>query len=290
MTKKDFEQLHDIISLGYSEHPRLSEYQKLVYPVISRRSGGLSLGINLNPDKKCSFRCVYCQVDREKKITNLKVEVGQIVTELNHWLGIFAKNEGKYKGFSLKDISIAGDGEPTTVKVLPQLLLKLIELQKEFRLDKCKIILFTNASRLNRPDLLPVLDDLMANRGEIWCKFDFWDEQSFRAINRSKISAKKLIENIKAVGRKYPLTLQSCFFSWQEEIYSSQKYQKYVEQVTRLIDDGVKIKLIQAYPLARRPSDTRAVAWSDTEMNQLVRFLGQQISVRIETFYAAGLK
>jgi len=290
MTERDFEQLHDIISLGYSEHSRLSEYQRLVYPVVSRRSGGLSLGINLNPDKKCSFNCVYCQVDRRKAITDLKVEVRQIAAELKLWLDIFAKNGGKYKGFTLKDISIAGDGEPTTVKELPQILTELIKIKKEYQLDDCKIILFTNASRLNRKDLTPVFDDLMANRGEIWCKFDFWDEQSFRMINRSKISVKKILENIKAVGQKYSLTLQSCFFSWQSEAYNSQKYQQYMEQIKWLIDDGVKIRLIQAYTLARRPADTKATAWSDTEMNQLTYFLRQQISVPIETYYAAGSK
>ncbi len=290
MTEKDLDQLHNIISLGYSEHPRLSEYQRLVYPVVSRRSGGLSLGINLNPDKKCSFNCVYCQVDRAKKITGLKVEVRQVVTELKYWLDVFAKNEGKYKGFLLKDISIAGDGEPTTAKQLPQILLKLIGLKKEYKLADCRIILFTNASRINRRDLMPVFDDLMANQGEIWCKFDFWDEQSLKMINRSKISAKKLLENIRAVGRMYPLTLQSCFFSWQSEVYSNQKYQQYVEKVNRLISDEVKIRLIQAYTLARRPADDRATAWSDIEMNQLTSFLGQQISVPIETFYTTGTK
>jgi wyosine [tRNA(Phe)-imidazoG37] synthetase (radical SAM superfamily) len=290
MTERDFEQLHDIISLGYSEHPRLSEYQRLVYPVISRRSGGLSLGINLNPDKKCSFNCVYCQVDRGKAITDLKVEIGQIVAELKLWLDVFAENGGKYKGYTLKDISIAGDGEPTTVKELPQILIELIKLKKEYPLDDCKIILFTNASRLNRKDLTPVFDDLMANRGEIWCKFDFWDEHSFRMINRSKISVKKMLENIKTVGWKYSLTLQSCFFSWQSEGYNDQKYQQYVDQVKRLINDGVKIRLIQAYTLARRPADKNATAWSDAEMNQLTHFLSQQISVPIETYYTAGSK
>ena len=290
MTKKDFDELHDIISLGYAKHPRLSEYQRLVYPVVSRRSGGLSLGVNLNPDKKCTFNCVYCQVDRRKKIIDLKVDITQIVSELKYWLEVFANNEGKYKGFSLMDISIAGDGEPTTAKELPHILLKLIEIKKEYRLNECKIILFTNASRLNRRDLTPVLEDLMANCGEIWCKFDFWDEQSFKIINRSKVSANKLLENIKAVGRKYPLTLQSCFFSWQSEVYNNSKYQQYVELVNQLIHDGVNIRLIQAYTLARQPADARAVAWSDTEMNQLTRFLGQRISVPIEAFYAAVLK
>lgn len=288
MIEKDFKQLDEIISLGTSEHPRLSEYQRLVYPVVSRRSGGLSLGINLNPDKKCSFNCIYCQVDREKKITGLKVDTERIITELNHWLGVLEQNDWTYKGFLLRDISIAGDGEPTTVKVLPQLLSETIKAKKEFKLNDCKIILFTNASKLNRQDLLSVLDLFFGNKGEIWCKFDFWDAESFKAINRSGMSVEKLIHNIKIVGQRFPLTLQSCFFSWQDEVFSDEKYRGYIELVQRMIHEGVKIERIQAYTLARRPSDSRAGAWSDAEMNQLTLFLGRFISVPIEAYYSGG--
>ena len=38
--------------------------QKDDYPVVSRRSKGISIGVNLNPDRVCNFDCIYCQVDR----------------------------------------------------------------------------------------------------------------------------------------------------------------------------------------------------------------------------------
>ena len=47
------------------DHTRVYRDFTYVYPVISRRSGGLSIGINLNPDKVCNFDCVYCEVDRK---------------------------------------------------------------------------------------------------------------------------------------------------------------------------------------------------------------------------------
>ena len=48
----------------HRDHSRLFEQNLYVYPVLSRRSRGISVGINLNPDKVCNFDCVYCQVDR----------------------------------------------------------------------------------------------------------------------------------------------------------------------------------------------------------------------------------
>lgn len=35
----------------FAEHPRHWRENRYVYPVISRRSRGLSIGVNLNPDK-----------------------------------------------------------------------------------------------------------------------------------------------------------------------------------------------------------------------------------------------
>ena len=55
-------QVHQII-IGSIENHRAREKGTLVYPVYSRRSQGLSMGINLFPDhKQCSFNCPYCEV------------------------------------------------------------------------------------------------------------------------------------------------------------------------------------------------------------------------------------
>src|SRR2546430_6375663 len=53
-----------------------------VYPVISRRSRGLSLGINLNPDKLCNFDCIYCEVDRNVPGRVSEVNLNEMRDEL----------------------------------------------------------------------------------------------------------------------------------------------------------------------------------------------------------------
>ena len=37
---------------------------QFVYAVVSARARGLSIGVNMNPEKRCNFRCVYCEVHR----------------------------------------------------------------------------------------------------------------------------------------------------------------------------------------------------------------------------------
>src|SRR5512145_1988478 len=74
-------------------HPRQYEQNKFVYPVLSRRSRGISIGVNLNPDKVCNFDCIYCQVDRRSESETTFVETGRLLDELDHMLHLVASGE-----------------------------------------------------------------------------------------------------------------------------------------------------------------------------------------------------
>lgn len=288
MKNENYKRIDDAISLQYSSHDRLSEYDRLVYPVVSRRAEGLSLGINVNPNKKCTFNCVYCQVDRSIEIDSLSPNLKQIDEELNEWLNNIYENCGLYKGHSLKDISIAGDGEPTTFSQLPELIENIIKTKKKYHFDQCKIVIFTNGTRIAHQNILGILPDLYANQGEIWFKLDYWDDKSLKQINRSKMSAEKLIENLILVGRQFPLVLQSCFFSWQDQVYQDDLYENYINLVKKLLKEGVQIKFIQAYTLARKPSEMAAKPWKDIELDKLCSHLNKELPVQIKKYYEKG--
>lgn len=275
-------------SLSIDNHPRLSEFNRLVYPVVSRRAGGLSIGINLNPKKECSFNCVYCQVDRSIKIEKLKVNPRQVYDELDYWFKLLKENGWKYKNHQLKDISFAGDGEPTLVKQLSEIINDTIELKEKYQNKDCKIILFTNGTKADRKDLQVVLPRLFKNNGEIWYKLDFWDNESFNKINQSHISYQKILDNLINLGRLYPLILQSCFFSWDGESFQIDKYEPYAKLIKTLLSQGVKVNQIQLYTVARKTADSRAQAWSDGEMDQLENFLKQQLSIPLMKIYSTG--
>jgi wyosine [tRNA(Phe)-imidazoG37] synthetase (radical SAM superfamily) len=57
-----------------------------VYPVVSRRAGGVSVGINLNPNNKCNWRCIYCQVPNLARGNAPKIDVAQLRAELTGFL------------------------------------------------------------------------------------------------------------------------------------------------------------------------------------------------------------
>src|SRR5690606_7157934 len=107
----------------YQDHSRRFAGNKFVYPVLSRRSGGISLGVNLNPDKVCNFDCIYCQVDRRTDSDTQFVEMDRLLAELDESLAyvtsgeIFQSDKFSHTPHSLRrlnDIAFSGDGEPTT--------------------------------------------------------------------------------------------------------------------------------------------------------------------------------
>ena len=276
--------LESNITLGFDSHSRLSEFDRLVYPVISRRSGGLSLGVNLNPDKRCNFDCVYCQVERDEDLPIKEPSLLQLEQELRHWLTAIAE-EG-YRGYPLKDIGLAGDGEPTTVRILPQVLQLLLDLKQEFELAaEVKLVLFTNGTGLERKDLQPLWQSFYQAAGEVWCKLDYWDEQSLQQLNRTELRFERLINKISDFGSQYPLVFQSCFFSWQASKFTDGYYDRYIELVQQLVDSGVRLEKIQAYTLARQPAEAQAKPWSDAEMDRLGSALRASLAVPVELFY-----
>ncbi|MDH5560848.1 MAG: radical SAM protein [Deltaproteobacteria bacterium] len=272
------------VVLSTAQHPRLSEYGRLIYPVISRRSGGLSLGINLNPAKNCNFDCIYCQVDRTIPKKSLKAPLKQVLKELEGWFEEIKKDNGSFKGYPLKDISIAGDGEPTLYKPLAELIREVLHLKNIHGLKEAKLVLFTNGTRILRDDLLAVFPEFMKNSGEIWFKLDYWDQESLKRINRSRCSFKRLIDNLVEVGGRFPLILQSCFFNWEGTPFETKTYQAYAELIGELIEKGVLIKHIQIYSLARTPADSRCLPLSGEQIIQVKNLILDRIEVEILTF------
>ena len=82
----DAERGADVLGSAFAAHPRDWLKNRYVYPVVSRRAGGVSIGVNLNPGKECSFNCIYCQVDRTAPSSAPMVDVDVLRRELEDML------------------------------------------------------------------------------------------------------------------------------------------------------------------------------------------------------------
>src|SRR5205823_6551939 len=128
-----------IVPSLHTRHPRRFESNRFVYPVLSRRSGGISVGVNLNPDKVCNFDCIYCQVDRTRQSETRFVETEQLLAELDGTLELVTSGRlFESEGFAnipaalrrLNDIAFSGDGEPTTYQNFDELVSACAEVKR----------------------------------------------------------------------------------------------------------------------------------------------------------------
>ena len=127
--------------LDFSNHDRDVAGLKYVYPVVSRRAGGVSIGINLNVNNACNWRCIYCQVPNLVRGGPPPVDLGVLEAELRYLLedilhGDFMAKSVPEDMRRLNDIALSGNGEPTSAKEFPAVVELVGGLMREYALLK----------------------------------------------------------------------------------------------------------------------------------------------------------
>jgi len=258
-----------------------------VYPVISRRSGGLSIGVNLNPDMTCDFNCVYCQVDRGQTPSRSDVDLDQVRRELAGMLAAaingdiwkherFAGVESAYR--RLNDIAFSGNGEPTLYERFDEAVRIASELRNEHALDDLKLIVITNASALHRDHVQRGLDILDPERDQVWAKLDAGTAQYYQAINRSSVPFAQILDNILNCGRRRPVAIQSLFAVLHGKPASEAEFNAYIDRLARLIDRGCRIQEVQLCTLARGPAEPYVLPMEARDLEHLAKVLRQRLN------------
>ena len=285
------------ILAAYRQHPRRFEDFKFVYPVLSRRSRGMSIGLNVNPDKICNFDCMYCQVDRSTPATVTKFDLGVAEAELREMLGTDLSKRPPFdavpkENLRVNDIALSGDAEPTTLKNFSA----TIEMIARVKPAGCKIVLITDAGGLDRADVKRGLEIMDANDGEVWAKLDAGTEEYFKLINRTKIPFKRILKNIAACAKARPVVIQSLFMRVRGLAPSDTEIGAYCERLREIGNINPArsgIKLVQVYTLARKPMTVvdGVPAWqfvavlSNAEVDAIAERVRREAAVPAESFY-----
>jgi len=130
-----------------------------VYPVLSRRSQGLSIGINLNPNNACNWACLYCQVPELTRGSAPEVDIGQLTLELRALLSAHRSGDlaqqfelGELEA-PIRDIAISGNGEPTSCPNFYAVTRAIGQIAEEFDLlGEIKFVVITNGSLMDRAE------------------------------------------------------------------------------------------------------------------------------------------
>lgn len=278
----------------HSQHQRTYHENKFVYPVLSRRSKGISIGVNLNPDKICNFDCIYCQVDRREESETRFVGFEQLLAELDHMLNFVMSGEiyqdPKFSSVPealrlLNDIAFSGDGEPTTYKNFDNIVKEVADLKKKHQADDVKMVLITNASMFHRESTQNALKLLDENQGEIWAKLDAGTEDYFKTIDRTKIRFQQILDNITLVAQQRPIVIQSLFMLVNQQPPDSAEIDAYCERLNEFIASGGQIKLVQVYTIARRTTEDYVTSLSSEQVDQIAEKVKKKTGLATEVYY-----
>ncbi|TWT73740.1 Radical SAM superfamily protein [Posidoniimonas polymericola] len=278
----------------YTQHQRLFAGNKFVYPVLSRRSGGISVGVNLNPDKVCNFDCVYCQVDRTTQSPQRFVEVDRLITELRdvltqaHTGALY--DTPKFAAVPpalrrLNDLAFSGDGEPTTFVNFDELMQRSAQVKRELGLDDVKMVLITNASMLHRPRVQQGLATLDANQGEIWAKLDAGTEAYYRQIMRTVIPLTRVLENLTTAARTRPLVIQTLFCTLDGAAPSPSELGAYCDSLNEITAAGGQLSRVQIYTVARRPAESTVGPLPPAEVDRIVELVHRRTGIDVQGYY-----
>lgn len=282
----------------YKLHGRRFETNRFVYPVLSRRSRGISVGVNLNPDKICNFDCIYCQVDRTRQSETRFVETDQLLEELDHTLALAASGElYQTEAFRdtpahvrrLNDIAFAGDGEPTTYQNIDELVAACAEVKRRQGLGGVKMVLITNASMFHRPHVMRGLAILDENNGEIWAKLEAGTEAYFKLVDRTPIPFQRILDNITAAARIRPLVIQALFMRVHGEPPSLDELAAFCDRLNEVTAAGGKLSLVQVYTVARQPAESFVLPLADAEVDAIVKLVERRTGLAAKAFYGAAV-
>lgn len=277
----------------FAAHERSYAANRYVYPVISRRAGGLSIGVNLNLDKFCNFHCVYCQVDRTSSGEDASLDLTRLATELDEMLRLsvssrlfdgprFAHTPPQLR--RLNDIAFSGDGEPTASAAFPQAVEVCAEARRRFRLDALKLVLITNASLFHHPRVSAALEVLDRNNGEIWAKLDAGSEEYYRRVNRSQVPWRQILANLRAAAAVRSLVIQTLLMRLHGAPPLPAEIISYCERLQEIIAAGGRIKLVQLHTLARPPAEAWVSALMAAELEAIAAEVHKRTGLPVATF------
>ncbi|MEC9116361.1 MAG: radical SAM protein [Planctomycetota bacterium] len=281
----------------FQQHSRNFEQNRFVYPVISRRSGGVSIGVNLNPDKVCNFDCIYCQVDRTRQSETRFVETDALLTELRGVLELVVSGDlFELQRFSetppsmrrLNDIAFSGDGEPTTFRNFDEIIQACAEVRQDVGATESKMVLITNASMFHRPHVQNGLEILDRNCGEIWAKLDAGTEEYFQIIDRTKFTLKHVMGNLVLVAKLRPIVIQSLWMRVDDEPPTIDELEAYSDRLNEIVSAGGEIKLVQIYTVARQPAESYVSPLTNDEVDFWVNEVRRRTRLNVAGFYGVS--
>jgi len=205
--------------LTTDDHRRDSAGLRYVYPVVSRRAGGVSIGINVNVNNACNWACLYCQVEGLVRGGPPPLDLDLLERELASFLedamhGDFMQRQVPESARRLMDIAFSGNGEPTSAPEFAAAVERVASVLGRFGLlGKLVVRLITNGSLLHRPEVAAGVRQIGQLGGEVWFKLDRAEATAIAEINGVPLTPEKAAGNLARCAELAPTWVQTCWFA-----------------------------------------------------------------------------
>jgi len=247
------------IYLNEADHNRDVSGLRYIYPVVSRRAEGVSIGINLNINNACNWRCLYCQVPDLTRGTPPPIDLDLLEKELRSFLqnvlhGDFMERYVAEGDRHLQDIAFSGNGEPTSAKEFPEAVQIVEKVLHAFGLldanreKPIKVRLITNGSLLDKPAIIESIKHLARCNGEVWFKLDAGTKEGIARINDVNLNPQTHIERLKICAQACPTFIQTCMIALDGLPPSEAEITSYLELIKQVKE---LVQGIHLYGLAR---------------------------------------
>lgn len=285
--------------MNAANHDRGETRDALVYPVFSRRSRGLSVGINLFPDRKlCNFDCPYCEVlppdsmslqeHRARPFDLARLEADLETFFTRDYPAVWAPEP-------VRDLCISGNGEPT---LSPQLEAAL-ELCAGMRnrhapARNSDIVIITNATGFLDESCSAMLHGFASREKlTLWVKLDSGHQEGFSAFSRSAFDLEQILDGIARFASNTPVVIQTMVCAFDGILPQESDAAACARRLDWLLDHGARIDAIHLYTLARKPTADFVSALDDASLlayaDRVKTFLRHSKALPVTCFGSRGV-
>jgi wyosine [tRNA(Phe)-imidazoG37] synthetase (radical SAM superfamily) len=278
-------------------HPRTLGAQRYVYAVLSRRAGGISIGVNLSPHKACNFDCTYCQVDRTTPGPEKTVDLGVLRDEVRATFdavrsGALAE-EPRFAPAPpelrrVVDVAFSGDGEPTSEPWFADAARIVAEEHERAELT-IPVRLITNATNLHVPRVAEALRVLDARGLDVWAKLDAGTEAYYATVDRTRVPFQRVLANVLACARERVTTIQALFARHHGEPPPAAEISAWAERLRELREHGARLGWVQVHTVSRPPAESFVAPLTVDELERIAAAARAALpGVRVETYRGAA--
>ena len=228
-------------------------------PVPSRRLG-LSLGVDVIPNKLCSLDCVYCEVgitDKRGLARREYLPANEILAEVKEVIAEYPQ---------LDHITISGSGEPTLNSKIGDIIRGIKQM------TKVPVAVLTNGTLLDDPE---VRRDLM-EADIVSPSLDAISPDVFEKVDRPNPNLRidTIIEGIKTFGKEYHGRL------WMEILFvrGMNDHDDEVYKLKQVIDE-IQPERVHLNTVIRPPAYSSAEPVGEERMKEIQNILGKRSEI-----------